>query len=483
MSEQAKARFFPHDLDDDWRHPDLAGFAETASSSARRLLSACEALWRAEAEEGRDLANGSVYAGTCGAALLLYKLAMMTNNDDDDDDDDDTDARRKKSTRVRRRFFGKKRDLLVRALSFCKTASAALHAGRVGPAGRHKHETLSFLEGESGAHAVAAAIHFELGDAEKAENGARRLAALLDRVLAAPREDCELLYGRCGYLHALLFARRRALGGEKKDQLLPMSLFRRVVEQVVEEGLANANRDEDEEKDENASTKTRVPRLVHAWRGKRYLGAAHGACGIVTTLLQCWEEFGDAVFQFQSRSSDASVSKNALDETLFYLLSLSFADGNLPSSASSKSGNALVQWCHGAPGLIVLLAQRLRMAIRAGESVASRDFLAHKTRVAAESVWRRGLTKKGPGLCHGASGNGYALLVASRALMSHDPVLGRLLEARAKRFALWVSEHAAELATELADAPGSLFEGLAGAVAFVADAADATDAWFPGSEA
>jgi hypothetical protein len=41
-------------------------------------LSACEALWRADAEEGRDLANGSVYAGTCGAALLLYKLAMMT---------------------------------------------------------------------------------------------------------------------------------------------------------------------------------------------------------------------------------------------------------------------------------------------------------------------------------------------------------------------------------------------------------------------
>jgi hypothetical protein len=81
LSEQAKARFFPHDLDDDWRSPDLGRFGETASSSARRLLSACEALWRADAEEGRDLANGSVYAGTCGAALLLYKLAMMTNDD------------------------------------------------------------------------------------------------------------------------------------------------------------------------------------------------------------------------------------------------------------------------------------------------------------------------------------------------------------------------------------------------------------------
>ena len=266
-----------------------------------------------------------------------------------------------------------------------------------------------------------------------------------------------------------------------------MSLFRRVVEQVVEEGLANANRDEDEEKDENASTKTRVPRLVHAWRGKRYLGRRarrvrhrHHAFSVLGGVRRR----GVSVTVAFIRRVISFWFENALDETLSHLLSVSFADGNLPSSASSKSGNALVQWCHGAPGLIVLLAQRLRMAIRAGESVASRDFLAHKTRVATECVWRRGLTKKGPGLCHGASGNGYALLVAARALMPVDPILGRLLEARAKRFALWVTEHAAELAAERADAPGSLFEGLAGAVAFVvADAADASDAWFPGSEA
>ena len=83
-------------------------------------------------------------------------------------------------------------------------------------------------------------------------------------------------------------------------------------------------------------------------------------------------------------------------------------------------------------------------------SLWRRERLAHKTRVATECVWRRGLTKKGPGLCHGASGNGYALLVAARALMPVDPILGRLLEARAKRFALWVTEHAAELAAERA---------------------------------
>jgi hypothetical protein len=207
--------------------------------------------------------------------------------------------------------------------------------------------------------------------------------------------------------------------------------------------------------------------------------------------LQCSEEFGDAVFQSDERAprlrvhADATRQKAALDETLSRLLASSFADGNLPSSESSKAGNALVQWCHGAPGLVVLLAQRLRSAIVSGEASAgmSRAFLAHRIRVASECVWRRGLTKKGPGLCHGASGNGYALLVAARAVKPVDPVAGRLLEARAKRFALWVSENAIELASKHADNPGSLFEGLGGAVAFVADAADPTNAWFPGSEA
>ena len=482
LSEQAKARFFPHDLDDDWRSPDLGRFGETASSSARRLLSACEALWRADAEEGRDLANGSVYAGTCGAALLLYKLAMMTN------DDPASDAGNESPKHERGVFFGKKRDLLVRALSFCRTASAALHAGRVGPTGRHEHEPLSFLEGEAGAHAVTAAVHFALGDVERAEACARRLAALRDRVMAAPKEDCELLYGRCGYLHALLFARRRGLDATRRDEILPVSLFASVAAQVVEEGLAN-DRAENENENENAS---RAPRLAHAWRGKRYLGAAHGACGIVTTLLQCSEEFGDAVFQSvltRRVHADATRQKAALDETLSRLLASSFADGNLPSSESSKAGNALVQWCHGAPGLVVLLAQRLSYMSAATDSgeasgVMSRAFLAHRIRVASECVWRRGLTKKGPGLCHGASGNGYALLVAARAVKPVDPVAGRLLEARAKRFALWVSENAIELASKHADNPGSLFEGLAGAVAFVADAArDPTYAWFPGSEA
>ena len=39
-----------------------------------------------------------------------------------------------------------------------------------------------------------------------------------------------------------------------------------------------------------------------------------------------------------------------------YLLTLCFPSGNLPSSLESGDKDRLVQWCHGAPGLVHLLA-------------------------------------------------------------------------------------------------------------------------------
>ena len=46
----------------------------------------------------------------------------------------------------------------------------------------------------------------------------------------------------------------------------------------------------------------------------------------------------------------------------------------------------------------------------------------------------------------------------------------------------WTATFADRLSTTFADAPGSLFEGLAGAACFVADAVDPKHAWFPGCE-
>ncbi|HTU96279.1 MAG TPA: LanC-like protein [Solirubrobacteraceae bacterium] len=54
-----------------------------------------------------------------------------------------------------------------------------------------------------------------------------------------------------------------------------------------------------------------------------------------------------------------------------------------------------VQWCHGAPGIVITIGDLLpwELALAAGEL-----------------TWRAGPLAKGPGLCHGTAGNGYAFL-------------------------------------------------------------------------
>lgn len=46
-----------------------------------------------------------------------------------------------------------------------------------------------------------------------------------------------------------------------------------------------------------------------------------------------------------------------------YLLSQLFPSGNLPSSLESAGHDKLVQWCHGAPGFVHLLANAYKVAV------------------------------------------------------------------------------------------------------------------------
>ena len=54
-----------------------------------------------------------------------------------------------------------------------------------------------------------------------------------------------------------------------------------------------------------------------------------------------------------------------------------------------------VQWCHGAPGIVSTVGDLMPEDLLLG---------------GAETTWRYGPLEKGPGLCHGTAGNGYALL-------------------------------------------------------------------------
>jgi hypothetical protein len=54
-----------------------------------------------------------------------------------------------------------------------------------------------------------------------------------------------------------------------------------------------------------------------------------------------------------------------------------------------------VQWCHGAPGIVATLGDLMPVDLALG---------------GGELTWRAGPLAKGPGLCHGTAGNGYAFV-------------------------------------------------------------------------
>ena len=78
-----------------------------------------------------------------------------------------------------------------------------------------------------------------------------------------------------------------------------------------------------------------------------------------------------------------------------------------------------VQWCHGAPGIVATLGDLmpLELALAGGEL-----------------TWRAGPLRKGPGLCHGTAGNGFAFLMLF-ALTNDECWLDR-----ARRFAMHAIE-------------------------------------------
>lgn len=112
----------------------------------------------------------------------------------------------------------------------------------------------------------------------------------------------------------------------------------------------------------------------------RYLGAAHGFAGNVHALrghvpddeLRAWVE---SVLRAHAIWDGDTVNWPPI-----------------PGRAAER-----VQWCHGAPGIVATIGDLM-----------PEDLLV----AAAECTWRNGPLEKGPGLCHGTAGNGYALLKA-----------------------------------------------------------------------
>ena len=181
----------------------------------------------------------------------------------------------------------------------------------------------------------------------------------------------------------------------------------------------------------------------------RGLGTLHGAAGNTLALRRF--EADDVV----AAETAAVLARHAVRE-----------DGlaNWPGATGRplrrpRDETICLQWCTGAPGIVA----------------GAWDYLDEDLLLAgAELIWRAGAhgDEKGHGLCHGTSGNGFALLKTFDRTGDE-----RWLE-RARRFAV----HALAQAERIAEANGrrrySLFTGDVGTALFAAACLD-LDLRFP----
>lgn len=158
-------------------------------------------------------------------------------------------------------------------------------------------------------------------------------------------------------------------------------------------------------------------------RVNQYLGPAHGFAGNVHALRG---HVGDDVLR---ERVGRLLERTALRE-----------DGliNWPPFPTAPPSTIRVQWCHGAPGIISTLG----------------DLLPESHLVAgAELIWRAGPLRKGPSLCHGTAGNGFALLRVAK-LTGDEGWLDR-----ARRFAMHAIEQVTRQRAEFGRGRYTLWTG------------------------
>ncbi|OWF39348.1 lanC-like protein 1 [Mizuhopecten yessoensis] len=306
---------------------------------------------------------------------------------------------------------------------------------------RHlKGRRVTFLCGDAGPLALGAVVCSEMGKADKSQELVERLEAMHDGVCSDRNLPDEILFGRAGYLSALLFVQHH-LGADTIDNSIIYKIFQSVIDRG--RGLSRE--------------KGFHHPLMYQWHDKYYLGAAHGLAGILTTLMQVQDPTG----KYKSMLID--FVKPSVD----YMLDLRYPSGNGPSSLKSENGDKLIHWCHGAPGWIHLF-------VSAYKTFTDSKYL-DAAKKCADVIWERGLLKKGYGICHGTAGNAYAFLTMYKLTSNQEYLY------KAYKFAEWCFDYEKH-GCHTADTPFSLFEGMAGTIYFLIDLLDPSKAYFPAFE-
>ncbi|XP_044738682.1 lanC-like protein 3 [Chrysoperla carnea] len=360
--------------------------------------------------------NGGLYVGTAGIAYALYYLSKSTI------------------------FTPKETQLLL------SDAERYINSALKFAKGRENliSEKSSFLLGNAGVYAMAAAIKKTSSDCE---NYVSKFAEAAENCKPQNFLRCgsdELFVGRAGYICIALW-----LAKEIRSEVLSLQQLTLLCEVIVKSGQDYAK-----------AHHSKVP-LMYAYYNTEYIGAAHGLSSILFMLM--------SVPRFlETHPQETELIQKSVD----FLLESQLPNGNFPCVVEQKpipagrsADDELVHWCHGAPGVIYTLAKAY--------VVWKDDKYLQACKKCGECVWETGLLRKGPGICHGVAGNGYVFLLLYR--LTND--LKYLY--RAVQFSEFMKSELFNKQARTPDSPYSLFEGYAGTICFLADLADPKQAAFP----
>ncbi|KAJ3033200.1 Glutathione S-transferase lancl1, partial [Rhizophlyctis rosea] len=242
----------------------------------------------------------------------------------------------------------------------------------------------------AGVWATAAVVYQQLEQKELADEFLARMVHM-HRPAFSSHASRELFYGRPGYLHSLLYIHSTNAANPKIPPRLISDTFTQIYKDGTEGVKRTFTRPADRSGCGNESFTAPTP-LLWSWHVERYTGVAHGVAGV---LLAMMDLPGKCVGDVREEM------KKAVD----YLISLKTWNGNFAVRVDETIGmspqlyetDELMQICHGAPGITLLL-------LRAHELFQDPAYLSLAIQI-SETIWSRGLLKKGVGLCHGLAGN------------------------------------------------------------------------------
>jgi len=187
----------------------------------------------------------------------------------------------------------------------------------------------------------------------------------------------EVTSGQTGMMHAALFLYRQT-----KEQC-----WRDVYIQGAQSLLAYWQQDKE--------TKQWLWQSKVFGPARHYYGACHGVVANANILLQgidlLSENLTEMIIERTVSTLQLSVKTNS-------------NKANWQLCTKPDIEKLLVQWCHGAAGIVTAMAST---PISDSQSSLQLDCLLRKT---GELIWQAGPLKKGSNICHGTAGNGYAFL-------------------------------------------------------------------------